>query len=172
MGTTGASVEGARLRSTLWEEERQMRFVRMIALPVIALCIAAVPAIAQDLGTPAEAKAMLEKVAAAMKANEAKTLQDITAGAYKEKDLYPFCAGPDGKFTAHGANASLVGQSLKDLKDKAGKAFGEEIYKTAQPGKLEEVSYMWPKPGSTDPVQKMTYVTKVGDQVCGVGYYK
>lgn len=156
----------------LWEEERQMRFVRMSSLPLIALCVAAVPAAAQDLGTPAEAKAMLEKVAVAMKANEAKTLQDITAGSYKEKDLYPFCAGPDGKFTAHGANAALVGQSLKDLKDKAGKAFGEEIYKSAQPGKLEEVSYMWPKPGGTDPVQKMTYVTKIGDEVCGVGYYK
>ncbi len=149
-----------------------MRFVRMSSLPLIALCVAAVPAAAQDLGTPAEAKAMLEKVAVAMKANEAKTLQDITAGSYKEKDLYPFCAGPDGKFTAHGANAALVGQSLKDLKDKAGKAFGEEIYKSAQPGKLEEVSYMWPKPGGTDPVQKMTYVTKIGDEVCGVGYYK
>ena len=149
-----------------------MRLVRIVLLPLIALCVMALPALAQDLGTPAEAKAMLEKVAIAMKANQAKTLQDITAGAYKEKDLYPFCAGPDGKFTAHGANAALVGQSLKDMKDKAGKAFGEEVYKDAQAGKMEEVSYMWPKPGSTDPVQKVSYVTKVGDQVCGVGYYK
>lgn len=149
-----------------------MRPVRSVLLPMIALCGMALPALAQDMGTAAEAKAMLEKVVVAMKANQAKTLQDITAGAYKEKDLYPFCAGPDGKFTAHGANPALVGQSLKDLKDKAGKAFGEQVYKDAQPGKLEEVSYMWPKPGGTDPVQKVSYVTKVGDEVCGVGYYK
>jgi hypothetical protein len=31
---------------------------------------------------------------------------------------------------------------------------------------------VWPKPGSTEPVEKGTYVTKVGDQICGVGYYK
>jgi len=35
-----------------------------------------------------------------------------------------------------------------------------------------EVAYMWPRPGSTEPVQKVTFVTKVGDQVCAVGYYK
>jgi hypothetical protein len=31
---------------------------------------------------------------------------------------------------------------------------------------------MWPRPGGTDPVQKVSFVTKVGDQVCAVGYYK
>ena len=149
-----------------------MRLVRTALLSLLAPCVMALPALAQDLGTPAEAKAMLEKVVTALKANQAKALQDINAGAYKEKDLYPFCGGPDGKYTAQGVNPALVGQSLKDLKDKSGKAFGEEIYKSAQRGKVEEVSYMWPKPGSTDPVQKVSYVTKVGDEVCGVGYYK
>jgi len=57
---------------------------------------------------------------------------------------------PDGKFTAH---PTLAGQSLKDLRDKAGKAFGEEIYKVAEEGKVNEVAYMWPRPGATDPVQ-------------------
>ena len=46
------------------------------------------------------------------------------------------------------------------------------MYKVAQAGKISEVSYMWPRPGGTDPVQKVSYVTKVGDQVCAVGYYK
>jgi hypothetical protein len=31
---------------------------------------------------------------------------------------------------------------------------------------------MWPRPGKDEPVQKVTYVTKAGDQVCAVGYYK
>lgn len=31
---------------------------------------------------------------------------------------------------------------------------------------------MWPRPGSTDPVPKVSFVTKVDDQVCTVGYYK
>jgi hypothetical protein len=33
-------------------------------------------------------------------------------------------------------------------------------------------SYNFPKPGSNDPVPKESFVTQVGDQGCGVGYYK
>ena len=124
-----------------------------------------------QFGSSAEAKAMLDKAVAAVKADKAKALGDFPKGeaGFKDRDLYPFCGGPDGKFTAH---PSLTGQSLKELKDKSGKAFGEEIYKTAEEGKVSEVAYMWPRPGATDPVQKSSYVTKVGDQVCAVGYYK
>src|SRR5574341_1724706 len=127
-------------------------------------------AIAAEFGTAAEAKAMLEKAVAAVKANKAGALAQFAKGegGFKDRDLYPFCGGPDGNFTAH---PSLTGKSLKDLKDKAGKRLGEEIYKVAAEGKITEVSYMWPRPGSNDPVQKVTFVTKVGDQVCAVGYY-
>ena len=140
------------------------------SLAVLSLGLATF-ALAGDFGTAAEAKAMLEKAVAALKANQASALSMFTKGegGFKDRDLYPFCGGPDGMFTAH---PSLVGKSLKDLKDKSGKPLGEEIYKSAQQGKITEVSYMWPRPGTTDPVQKVSYVTKVGDQVCAVGYYK
>ena len=126
---------------------------------------------AADYGTPADAKAMLEKAAVELKQDKAKALEMFNKGegGFKDRDLYVFCGGPDGKFTAH---PNLVGQSLKDLKDKTGKAFGEEIYNVAKDGTLSEVSYMWPRPGETEPVQKVAYVTKVSDQVCAVGYYK
>ncbi len=142
--------------------------VRCLAVLSLAL---ATSALAADFGTSAEAKAMLEKAMVALKANQATALSMFTKGegGFKDRDLYPFCGGPDGMFTAH---PSLVGKSLKDLKDKSGKALGEEIYKTAQQGKIGEVSYMWPRPGTTEPVQKVSFVTKVGDQVCAVGYYK
>jgi signal transduction histidine kinase len=55
--------------------------------------------------------------------------------------------------------------------DKAGKPLGEDIYKVAQEGKISEVTYMWPRPGSTEPVQKASFVTKGGDQICAVGDY-
>ena len=140
------------------------------SLAVLSLALATT-ALAADFGTSAEAKAMLEKAVVALKANQATALSMFTKGegGFKDRDLYPFCGGPDGMFTAH---PSLVGKSLKDLKDKSGKPLGEEIYKTAQQGKIGEVSYMWPRPGTTEPVQKVSYVTKVGDQVCAVGYYK
>lgn len=128
-------------------------------------------AVAADFGTAAEAKAMLEKAAAALKADPAGALARFQKGeaGFKDRDLYVFCGGPDGNFTAH---PTLTGKSLKDLKDKTGKPLGEEIYKAAKAGQITEVAYMWPRPGSTDPVQKVSYVTQVGDQVCAVGYYK
>ncbi len=138
---------------------------------VAALAGLAFAAVAGEFGTSAEAKAMLEKAVAALKADKAGALAKFTKGegGFKDRDLYPFCGGPDGNFTAH---PTLVGKSLKDLKDKTGKPLGEEIYKVAKEGTISEVSYMWPRPGTTEPVQKVSYVTKVGDQVCAVGYYK
>ncbi|MBS0601273.1 MAG: cache domain-containing protein [Proteobacteria bacterium] len=126
---------------------------------------------AADFGSADEAKAMLEKAVAALKADKAAALSQFAKGegGFKDRDLYPFCGGPDGNFTAH---PTLTGKSLRDLKDKSGKPLGEEIYSTAQEGRISEVNYMWPRTGGTDPVQKVSYVTRVGDQVCAVGYYK
>jgi len=128
-------------------------------------------ATAAEFGTSAEAKAMLEKAVAAVGADKAKALDMFTKGegGFKDRDLYPYCGGPDGNFTAH---PTLVGKSLKDLKDKAGKALGEDVYAKAKAGAVSEVAYMWPRPGQAEPVAKVAYVTKVGDQVCAVGYYK
>ena len=80
---------------------------------------------AGEYGTPAEAKAMLDKAVAELKKDKAKALEMFTKGegGFKDRDLYPYCGGSDGKFTAH---PKLVGQSMKDLKDKAGMALGEE----------------------------------------------
>jgi len=149
---------------------KKLGFVLTTALFVIVAVATLVAAQAQ-YGTAAEAKAMLEKAVGALKANKAKALAEFTKGegGFKDRDLYPFCGGPDGNFTAH---PSLTGKSLKDLKDKAGKPLGAEMYKVATEGKISEVSYMWPRPGQTEPVQKVSYVTKAGDQVCAVGYYK
>jgi hypothetical protein len=41
----------------------------------------------------------------------------------------------------------------------------------ATEGEIKGVTYWWPGPGSDKPLQKTSY-TKVGDQICGVGYYK
>ena len=146
------------------------RICLMLALPVFLLVGSAWAA---DSGTAAEAKAMLEKAVAEIKKDKPKALEMFTKGegGFKEKDLYPFCGGPDGNFTAH---PKLVGKSMKDLKDKSEKAMpiGEEMYKNAKEGVISEVSYMFPRAGEEKPVAKVTYYTKVGDQICAVGYYK
>jgi len=149
---------------------KNLQFVLAGVLSVMLMAGAAT-AFAAEFGTAPEAKAMLEKAVAAIKADKPGALAKFAKGegGFKDRDLYPFCGGPDGNFTAH---PTLAGKSLKGLKDKAGKALGEEIYKVAQEGKISEVIYMWPRPGSDKPVQKVTFVTKAGDQVCAVGYYK
>ena len=141
------------------------------ALCAVALAVAGTTHAAAEYGSAAEAKTMLDKAVTAVKSNKSAALASFAKGegGFKDRDLYPFCGGPDGSFTAH---PTLTGKSMKDLKDKNGKALGEEMYKVAQEGKTSEVAYMWPRPGSNDPVQKVSYVTKVGDQVCAVGYYK
>jgi signal transduction histidine kinase len=146
------------------------QFTMFAVLAVLFLTFTA-PVHAGSFGTSEEAKAMLQSAVAALKADKAGALAKFTKGegGFKDRDLYPFCGGPDGYFTAH---PKLLGKSLKDLKDKAGKPLGQEIYASASEGKITEVSYMWPRPDGTEPVQKISYVTRVGDQVCAVGYYK
>jgi signal transduction histidine kinase len=130
---------------------------------------------AGQTGTADEAKAMLERAVAAIKADEAAALTAFTAGTggFKDRDLYVFCGNAaDGTTTAHGADAAQVGQSMRDVTDRVGKKFGEEFYRVAAEGEFNVVEYVWPRPGETEAVPKASYVTKVGDQICGVGYYK
>jgi signal transduction histidine kinase len=131
-------------------------------------------------GTAADAKAMLEKTVAALKADKAKTLDMINKGegGFLNGDIYPFCSNvSDDKIVAVGnPNAKkLLGTDGRDLKDSTGKAYGQELYAAASKpdGQITEVSYMFPKPGANaTPVSKVSFVTKVGDLICGVGYYK
>jgi hypothetical protein len=148
----------------------------MIGTVSAAVLTMAASAFAQQAkyGTAAEAKAMLEKVVVAVKADKAKALASFNAGTdgFKDRDLQPFCFNiSDGKLGA-ATMASLVGTDIRVQKDKTGKAFGEEVFKAAIEGKFTEVSYMFPRPGETEPAQKTSFVTKVGDLGCGVGYFK
>ena len=108
---------------------------------------------------------MLERAVAALKADQPAALKAFTAGTegFKDRDLYVFCGdAADGLITAHGANSALIGQSMRDIKDKAGKAIGEEFYAVATEGKFNAVEYVWPRPGETEPSPKTSYITKAG----------
>jgi hypothetical protein len=127
---------------------------------------------AAQYGSEAEAKAMLEKAVVAVKEDKAKALDMFNKGegGFKGRDLYVFCANAsDGILTAH---PSLKGENLQEIKGKKGFPLGQEIMRTATEGEIKEVTYWWPRPGSNKPLEKHTFYTKVGDQNCGVGYYK
>jgi len=129
-----------------------------------------------QFGTAQEARAMLEKAVAAVKANKDAAVAKVNAGedGFKDRDLYPFCFNlGDGKFVA--AIKQLLGTDVRALKDSNGKVFGPELFAAGQKpeGQVAEVSYMFPRPGGdTTPVAKVTFVARAGDLGCGVGYYK
>jgi hypothetical protein len=136
------------------------------------LLVTAASTQAAQYGTPEEAKAMLDKAVAAVKADKTKALDIFNKGegGFKDRDLYVFCANAsDGILTAH---PQLKGEQLKDIKGKKGFPLGREIMRTSTEGKVNQVTYWWPRPGSDKPLEKHTSFTKVGDQICGVGYYK
>jgi hypothetical protein len=127
---------------------------------------------AQQFGTEKEAKAMLEKAIAALKVNKEKALEMFNKGegGFKDRDLYVFCANAsDGVLTAH---PYLKGEHLQDIVGKKGYPLGKEIMRTATEGKISEVTYWWPRPGTDKPLEKHSFYTKVADQNCGVGFYK
>jgi hypothetical protein len=150
--------------------------LRNILIGALAIAFSSAVLAQGQFGTADEAKAMLQKAVAAVKADKAKAIDMFVKGegGFKDRDLYPFCANiSDGKVLATQAK-TLIGTDGRTLKDKAGKAFGQELFEAGQKpeGTISEVSYMFPRPGETDPAQKISFVTRVGDIYCGVGYYK
>ena len=133
-----------------------------------------------QFGTADEAKAMLVKAAAAVKADKTKNLDLINKGEgrFLDRDIYPFCFDlSDGKILAVASNNAkqFLGTDIRALKDATGKVYGPELHAAAQKpeGQITEVSYMFPRPGADKtPVAKVSFVTNAGDLGCGVGYYK
>jgi signal transduction histidine kinase len=129
-------------------------------------------------GTAADAKAMLEKTVAAIKADKAKALEEINAGSngFFVGDIYPFCFNLSDGVNVAVANPNakaLIGKDVRTFKDATGDAFGARIYAAAKEGQVNEVSYKFAKPGpDKTPVPKVSFVTAVAGLGCGVGYYK
>jgi hypothetical protein len=143
---------------------------------VSALMLSAV-AFAQQGGNEQEARAMLDKAVAAVKRDPVVAIAMFIKGegGFRDRDLYPFCFRiSDGK-TLASPKAVPAGTDVRSLKDSKGSAYGEAIYAAAQKpeGQITEVqAYMFPKPDTTTPLfPKVSFVTKVGELGCGVGYY-
>lgn len=146
---------------------------KVIATVVVCLAFTNAAALAAtQFATPEEAKALLEKAVAAVKEDKAKAFEMFASGdgGFKDKDLYVWCANAsDGVVTVHPTNKGKV---LQDIKGKKGTPFGQEIMQNAAEGTIKETTYWWPRPGSDVASEKTTYYTKVGDQICGTGYYE
>jgi hypothetical protein len=145
--------------------------VGQAAILILSLATSSPQAQAQ-FGTEKEARAMLNKAVAALRDNKDKALAMFNEGGsgFKDRDLYVFCANAsDGTLTAH---PHLKGEHLQDIVGKKGFPLGKVIMETAKEGRIDQVTYWWPRPGSDKPLEKHSFYTKVADQTCGVGYYK
>lgn len=137
----------------------------------IAFAMTGTRAICAEYGTIQEAKEMLSRAVVEVKAEKTGAIDKFNRNdwPFRDRDLFVFCFNAqDGKFTAHEA---MVTWNVRTLQDTTGKPFGEQMYRSAKEGQIVEVAYSSPVPGSTEQAAKRAYVTRVGDQICGVSAY-
>ena len=148
--------------------------MKNLLLTTIALLTLGAPAFSNSGGTPAEARAMLDKTVAAVKADPDRAFFSINTG-WIDRDLYPYCFKlSDGKFVAIGDRTMkkvFIGIDVRTMSAN-GKMFGLDLYAGAKAGGVNEVSYMFFKPGFTGLAPETSFVTMVNGFGCGVGYYK
>lgn len=156
-----------------------MGIIGRVAAPVLGLLAGLVVLIgvagAQEFGSRDEAKAMVEKAVAFLRANgPEKAISEFNTkgGQFIDRDLYVVMARlSDGVRVAHGANPKMIGKSLVDFKDVEGKAYGIEILDVAKTKGTGWVDYKFSNPVTKKISDKTSYVMKADDFVLFVGAY-
>ncbi len=138
---------------------------KVLALVMAVLFMAGVGvAMAEEKGTPDEAKAMVKKAVAYMKeVGKEKALAEFNnpKGKFVYKDLYVWATGMDGTNLSHPYTPALIGKNMYNLKDADGKFFVQErinILKTKPSGTIE---YRWTNQNSKKVEQKVAYFETV-----------
>jgi hypothetical protein len=160
-----------------WQKAAYSYPMNKSLLGIAALILSVAPVSGQQLGTVEQARAMLDRAISALESNEATALSefnDPNNKQFHERDLYVFCYDmSDGKITAYESpallNIDVRTLTLKD--DPIGKRAYEAV-QNAPEGSIIMIDYKFPKPGTTEPVPKQTLETRIGNQGCGVTYYK
>lgn len=150
-----------------------MKIARRLYVLLAVTCLA-LPSLAADLrATPEEAKAMLTKAIAHVKAvGPDKALADfmVKSGPWVDRDLYVSVYDMTGKTLAH-VNPRLVGKDNINLQDANGKFPIKErfeIIKAKGKGQ-QELAFLNPM---TKQIESKMYFEKVGDLVLSCGAYK
>ncbi len=145
-----------------------------IALVLLLGTLPGATLFAGDRGTPAEAKAMLQKAVDHYKSvGRKQALADFNKkkAPFGDRDLYVGCFGADHRITANGGFPKLVGESADLIRDADGKSVGEEGWDLASKNGQATLRYSWMNPVTRQMEPKITFFAKVGDDVCGVGAY-
>ena len=147
-------------------------------LAALVLLWSAGLATAQQSGTEAETKVMFDRAVAALKTDKARALSefnDKNNKQFHDRDLYVFCFSlPDGNFTAY-ESPVLLGTNIRELTLPPNDAIGQRAYDAvanAPEGTIVTMDYELPKPGTKKPAPKQSFEVRVGNQACGVSYFK
>lgn len=147
----------------------------LLSLATLAFLSSGVTAADVKGGTAAEAEAMTAKaVAHIKKVGPDKAYSDFTnAPEWKDRDLYVFVNGLNGKNLAHGLNPKLVGKDVLELRDPDGN-FPNKILDTLVREKGKgwgaEIKFMSPLTQKIE--RRKVYAEKVGDTLVAVGVFQ
>src|SRR5215467_7315974 len=122
----------------------KVRFFSLSALTLLLVLVAG-SSIAAEPGAD-DAKSLLAKAVDYMeKEGPAKAFCAFNepTGAYHKGPLYVFAINMEGVYFANAAAPTLVGTSLRDLRDAAGQPFGKDIMEVITTHGEGAVDYMW-----------------------------
>lgn len=143
-----------------------------IALMVLSFFSLSVTA--SERGTSLQARSLLENAVVTLQTQgpeKAFASFNDSKGRFVQNDLYIFVIDMQGIYKASGANPKLVGQSLAETADAAGKHIGREILTLADRIGYGIVEYEWLNRKTNDVEHKFSRIKRVGDYVLGVGFY-
>jgi cytochrome c len=139
---------------------------KVLVLLVIGLMVASTFSV-YAVGTPDEAKGLVQKAAKFLKANgkeKAFAKFNDQKGPFKKDDLYIFVLDMKGVTLAHGANIKFVGKDMIN--------FIKEIVEGAKTEGSGWADYKWTHPETKKMIDKTTYYMKVDDLIVACGVYK
>lgn len=151
-----------------------MSFVSKFLAVMTAGLLAFGAAHAEDRAKPEEAKAMLAKAVAFMKANGTdKAIGEFSKkdGTFVDRDLYVTVYDMSGKTLAH-INPRMVGKDNINLQDAEGKFHIKERLEIAKASGKGQQEFKFLNPMTKQIEPKVMYFEKVGDLLVACGSYK
>lgn len=151
-----------------------MKFLSRLIAVVAASFLALGAAHAEERAKPEDAKAMLAKAVAYMKANgNEKAVAEFSRkdGAFVDRDLYVTVYDMTGKTLAH-INPRMVGKDNINLQDAEGKFHIKERLEIAKAKGKGQQEFKFLNPVSKQIEPKLMFFEKVGDLLVACGSYK
>jgi hypothetical protein len=148
--------------------------VRTIVTGIALLASIAMAFAQAPRATAADARAMLERAVLALRADPAAAIARFNRadGGFRDRDLYVVCFDMGTGAVRSHVDSRQLGIDIRGVKQADGQPFGQRIFNAARPGTIATVDYLFPAPGGSIAGAKQSFVTRVGNDGCLVGYYK